>query len=114
MADAAYFAFQYSGHSEFVFELTNEKRIAHARRIVSGDETTRVNVKGTIIRKRVDYNPGWDFHLDPASISFFQRDIEVCDAHPAYVGEHLDVVGAGFLPGSIWCPREARVVREVG
>ncbi|MCY9787459.1 calmodulin [Nocardiopsis sp. EMB25] len=114
MADTAYFAFQYPGHSEFVFKLTNGKRIAHARRIVSGEETRRVNVKGVIVKARVDYNPAWDFHLDPASISFFQREIEVCDSHPSYVGEHLDVVGDGFLPGSIWCPWRATVVREVG
>ncbi|MEV2275890.1 calmodulin [Nocardiopsis sp. NPDC049922] len=114
MADAVYFAFQYPEHSEFVIKLTNEKRIAHARRIVSGDETKRVNVKGTIIRRQVDYNPDWDFHLDPASISFFQTEIEVCDAHPAYVGDHLDVVGRGFLPGAIWCPWKSTVLREVG
>ena len=59
------------------------------------------------------YNPRWSYHLDPASISFFQCAIEVCDASPQYVEEHLSEVGGAFLPGSTWCPWSSRVAEEV-
>ena len=34
----AYFAFKEYQDTEFIFELNNEDKIAHARRIISGEE----------------------------------------------------------------------------
>lgn len=71
--DMAYFAFrQYRGDEEFIFELTDEDKIAHARRIISGEETERVHVLGKIRKQKKPYNPMWDYHLDPDTISFFK------------------------------------------
>ncbi|MER6694670.1 BP74-related protein [Streptomyces minutiscleroticus] len=110
---AAYFSFEQQPGQMFVFELTDEDQIAHARKIVSGEETERVHVMGRIIKRKQPYNPQWDFHLDPDTISFFEVAIEVCDANMGYVEEHLDEAGGPFLPGLHWCPWDSKVTREV-
>jgi hypothetical protein len=110
---AAYFAFQDYSNTEFIFELTDEKKIDHARRIISGEESEEVHVMGRVIKRPKPYNPGWSYHLDPPSISFFAMAIEVCDANISYVEDHLDEACGAFLPGCFWCPWSSRVVREI-
>lgn len=116
---SAYFSFISTAPStrlpqEFVFELKDQKMIAKARNIVSGNEKEDIHVRGIITKGRADYNESWPFHLVPNTISFFGNATEVCDATPNYVEEHLDQVGVGgFLPGSGWCPWSSRLVREV-
>jgi hypothetical protein len=113
MAELCYFAFtDYSGR-EFVFELTNEQRIAEARRILSGEETMSIHVMGRIRKQPAPYNPGWSFHLDPDTITFFTMAIEVCDASIQYTEDHLDEACGAFLPGCFWCPWSSRLTREV-
>lgn len=99
--------------TEFIFEITDEAKIAHARRIISGEETNEVHVHGRIVKRTADYNPKWSYHLDPTTISFFAMAIEVCDAAMYYVEDHLDEVCGAFLPGCHWCPWDSRVTREV-
>ncbi len=110
---AAYFAFMQEQGKEFIFALTDEDRIAHARKIVSGEEQDEVHVMGRIIKRTAPYNPEWSYHLNPDTIRFFQVAIEVCDANMEYVEDHLDEACGPFLPGCIWCPWSSRVVREV-
>jgi len=98
---------------EFIFKLTNEQRIAHARKILSGEETNEVHVHGRIIKREQPYNPNWSFHLDPDSINFFDVAIEVCDAGTQYVEDHLDEACGAFLPGCHWCPWTSKLTREV-
>ena len=112
----ALFAFkQRSGarDQEFIFELTDEDKIDQARKIVTGEEKDRVHVMGRIIKRQQPYNPDWDYHLDPATINFFEMAIEVCDANMQYVEDHLDEACGAFLPGCYWCPWDSRVVREI-
>ena len=97
----------------FTILLTDTARILEARDIVRGLQTDRVSVKGTIIKSPARYNPPWSYHLDPASIEFFQFAVEVWDAHPLYVEEHLQEACGAFLPGCLWCPYSSRVVAEV-
>jgi hypothetical protein len=109
----AYFGFtDYSG-KEFVIQLTNEQRIAEARRILSGDEEMSVHVMGRIRKIPAPYNPGWSFHLDPDTITFFTMAIEVCDASIGYVEDHLDEACGAFLPGCFWCPWSSKLTREI-
>ncbi|WP_230330029.1 BP74-related protein [Nocardia aurantiaca] len=109
----AYFAFtDYSG-KEFVFKVDNEQRIDEARRILSGEETMSVHVMGRIRKQPVQYNPGWNFHLDPDTITFFTMAIEVCDSSIAYTEDHLDEVCGAFLPGCFWCPWSSKLTREI-
>ncbi|NGN67876.1 calmodulin [Streptomyces sp. A7024] len=109
----AYFAFMQREKQEFVFEVTNEARVAEARKIVSGEEKECVHVMGRIVPRKQPYNPAWEFHLDPETITFFTMAIEVCDANMQYVEDHLDEAGGAFLPGRFWCPWDSTVVREV-
>lgn len=110
----AYFRFtDTDGEPRFVIQLFDAAKIAHARRILRGEELSRVHVHGTVVKEPAPYNPGWSFHLDPISIDFFEFAIEVCDASIQYVEEHLDEVGGSTLPGSHWCPWSSRLVDEV-
>jgi hypothetical protein len=110
----AYFRFtDTDGTQRFVIQLLDPAKIEHARRILSGEEQERVHVMGKIVKRPVDYNPGWSYHLDPATIDFFAFAIEVCDASMMYVEDHLDEACGPFLPGCIWCPWSSRLVEEV-
>jgi hypothetical protein len=113
----AYFEFDMGGYGPegqgFVIKLVQPEKISHARRILAGEETNKVHVVGKVIKRPVDYNPGWSYHLQPESIDFFQVAIEVCDANMQYVEDHLDEVGGAFLPGAIWCPWTSKLTREV-
>ena len=96
----------------FVIALTDPAVIAEARAQANGHEPSK-HVTGLVITEAVSYNAPWSFHLDPASISFAEMSIEVCDAARSYVEEHLEEVGGAFLPGRRWCPWSSRVIEEV-
>lgn len=113
MATPRYFSFMQRQDQEFVFELTDPTRIQEALDILSGKENFKVHVMGRIVKSRKPYNPNWDYHLDPATISFFAMAIEVCDADMSYVQDHLDEAGGAFLPGGHWCPWNSKLLREV-
>ena len=113
MAEPRRFSFMQRADKEFVFELTDPEKIQQALDILSGKETSRVHVMGRIVRSRRPYNPDWEYHLDPATISFFAMAIEVCDADMNYVQDHLDEAGGAFLPGFVWCPWNSKLRREV-
>jgi len=111
----AYFEVSFDlGQKPFIIQLQDKDLIRHARDIVKGTEKHKVHVSGIIAKEKASYNPGWLFHLVPASISFFEVAMEVCDAAPEYVDQHLDDVGGSLLPDGRWCPWRARVVGEVG
>lgn len=113
--DGAYFEMQggYYPHEPFVIKLTDPAEILHARELLSGATDARPHVLGRIIKRTVAYNPNWSYHLDPGTIDFFDQMIEVCDAHPTYVEDHLDEAGGAFLPGGHWCPWASRLVKEI-
>jgi len=99
----------------FIFKLTDPEKIQEARDILAGKPRTqwKIHVMGTIVKTSADYNQLWSYHLDPATIQFFEAAIEVCDASIRYVEEHLKEVGGALLPGNIWCPWGSRLVEEV-
>lgn len=114
---ATYFAFKQTAPDgtlkRFVFQLDDPNKIAEARSILADPESMKRHVHGRIVQRRATYNPDWSFHLDPASIGFFEMQIEVCDANVTYVEDHLDEVGGSFLPRSLWCPWSSELVEEV-
>ncbi len=113
-ATVAYFEFDYPPDpGKVIFKLTDPALIRQARDILNGTQTEETHVMGRIIKRPVPYNPAWSYHLDPYSIRFFSMAIEVCDATPTYVEDHLDEVGGAFLPGGHWCPWGSRLLREV-
>lgn len=111
----AFFEMEDSSASKrpFIIMLTDASVITHARRILAGEETSRIHVQGTIIKSQASYNPEWSFHIDPASVKFFELAIEVCDASITYVEEHLKEVGGATLPNCHWCPWSSRLIREL-
>ena len=110
----ARFVFEYPPASDqFVIELIDESKIQEARNILNGTEKDQTHVFGRIIKRPDPYNPKWSYQLDPASISFFNVAIEVCDAPIRYVEDHLDEAGGAFLPGGLWCPWNSRLVKEI-
>jgi hypothetical protein len=116
-AKLAYFMFEQTSPNtkteNFIFALINQATIDEARMILSGEIRGKRSVQGTIIKQRVPYNPEWSFHLEPASIAFFEMAIEVCDANVRYVESHLPEVGSDFLPKNHWCPWSSRLIKEV-
>jgi hypothetical protein len=107
--------FKVAGATEadtFVIALTDPATIAEARALAGGQEPSK-HVTGLVVSEAVPYNAPWSFHLDPASISFAEMSIEVCDAATSYVEEHLAEVGGAFLPGRRWCPWSSHVIGEV-
>jgi hypothetical protein len=114
MPKEAYFEFDYPPAPEtFVFKLTDSAKIQEAKNILSGKQTDKVHVMGKIIKRPAPYNSKWNFHLDPATIQFFEVSIEVCDAGIAYTDDYLDEACGVFLPDCIWCPWGSRLLREV-
>ncbi|MFI6175642.1 calmodulin-binding protein [Nonomuraea sp. NPDC051191] len=112
-ADAAYFVMTDITSEEFVVKLTDPAKIQHARDLVNGQTTERPHVIGRFLKRQVDYNPRWSYHLNTDTVDFFDVAIEVCDATIPYLEDHLDEAGGAFLPGSYWCDWSSRLVREV-
>lgn len=110
---AAYFEMTDDSRETFIVEMTDQEDIDHARQLLSGQTGEMPHVLGRIVKRTEHYNPRWDFHLDPKSITFFDQSIEVCDARMRYVNDHLDEAGGAFLPGGYWCDWSSRLVREV-
>jgi hypothetical protein len=95
-----------------VIRLTDPAMIQQARDIVGDVGHASLHVMGTVVKAPAPYNPGWSYHLDSPSIRFFEAAIEVCDAHPLAVEEHLAEVCGAFLPGCVWCPWTSRLLAE--
>ncbi|WNV86449.1 hypothetical protein [Umezawaea sp. Da 62-37] len=111
--EAAYFEFTAPSYSAgFVVKITKQEEIDNARAMLA-DETGRRYIVGRIVKRPAPYNPRWSFHYNPDSVAFSDGVIEVCDAGTEYVEDHLDEAGGAFLPGLIWCPWSAKLVREV-
>ena len=75
--------------------------------------TGRVGVvHGTVVRGDGGVNEGYSWHLDPASVTFPDLAIEVCDGRPrsdveADLDYWTDTIG-------VYCPWGARLVRRIG
>jgi len=114
--ETARFEFIDSHQDRFVFELSDPIRIAHARRLLAGGGGTAADaehVGGIIVKSKADYNPDWDYHIDPRTVLFFAIATEVCDASIRFVQENLAGVGGSTLPGSRWCCWSSRLTREI-
>lgn len=113
-APAAYFQFDIPPRpATFTIKLLDPVLIQHARDLLAGRTTSQPHVMGTIVKAPAPYNRPWSYHFNPATISFFDLAIEVCDGSIQYVEDHLEEVDTDFLPGSRWCPWGSRLIKEV-
>lgn len=110
---SAFFVFADASGDEFVIELTDAQKIAHARQLLSGQTTDQPSVMGVIEKSTAPYNTNWSFYLVPDTIEFFDMAVEVCDASIQYVEDNLDAAGGAFLPDLRWCPWSSHLVREI-
>lgn len=111
----AYFRFDIPpvAKDTFVFKLDDPAKIAEARVILAGKNGGKNHVSGIVEKSPASYNPGWSYHIDPGSITFFQNMTEVCDASIRMVEDHLAEVGGSFLPENRWCPWGSHLLEEV-
>ena len=111
-ANLAYFKVGFPPDSDiFIIQLTDPLKIQQARDILQ--KGLDRGVMGTVMKSPAQYNPSWQYHLEPDSITFFEMAIEVCDASPQYVEEHLAEACGAFLPGCTWCPWSSQLMEEV-
>ena len=106
----AYYEFT-DGADTFVIHLTDAEKILEANDILAN--STPKGVMGTVLKEPVSYNTPWSYHLDPASIEFFEMAVEVCDASIQFVEDNLADVGGATLPGNQWCPWSSSLTRKV-
>src|SRR5205809_4690698 len=105
-SEEAYFVFRYPPRtSTFIFKLTDPAKIQEARNIVA-THASKV-VSGTIVKQPVYYNPGWNFHFDPKTISFPDIAVEICDSTMEDIEADLD----NAWPQ--WCPWKGEVLAEI-
>jgi hypothetical protein len=97
----------------FVVRMVDRRKIRRARAILAGRERDETHVGGRIVKEPAPYNPGWSYHLDPATVDFFGVSAEIYDASPRYVEEHLDEVGGELLPDNWWWPWQSKLLREL-
>jgi hypothetical protein len=113
VTEEAYFRFGTPPLPEtFIFKTADSAVIQEAREMLNGARPHR-RIAGIIIKEPAPYNPPWSYHLDPASIIFFDAAIEVCDASIRGIEEHLDEVCGAFLPRCQWCPWRSLLLEEV-
>lgn len=108
-----YFSFTDASGEIFVFRLTEAERIAEARAILDGTETDAARIAGTVVKSTIPANIGWSFHLDPASVFFFELSTEVGDSTMRLIENDLDAVGGAFLPGSVWTGWSSELLAEL-
>jgi hypothetical protein len=99
--------------ASFVIELADPERITAARAELAKPREERMGVMGQIVKRPASYNPGWSYHLDPATIALFDMAVEVCDGNPQYIEEHLDEVCGALLPRCSWCPWSSFIAAEL-
>ncbi len=103
---AAYFCVSDAAGDSFVLKLTDEAQIDHARDVVRGIEQQLIHVGALTLGGPVPWNPGWQFHIPPDSVYFFENSIEVCDAS-------IRAVDQGGPPAGNWCPWTSEIFGEL-
>jgi hypothetical protein len=101
-----YFCVADATGDSFVMKLIEQEKIDHARNVIRGIETERIHVGALSMGGPVPWNPGWQFHIPPESVYFFDQSIEICDAS-------IEAVNEGGPPTSIWCPWTSQILGEL-
>lgn len=86
------------GTETFRQQITSQAGIIGALRLWRGTSNARIPM-GMLDCSCTGWNCPWDFHMKPASITFTEIAIELCDWAPAYVNSHCDTFGHGS-----YCP----------
>ncbi len=102
----AYFCVRDATGDSFVLRLVEQNKIDHARDVVRGIEEEIVHVATATMGGPIAWNPGWQFHIPPTAVYFFDQALEICDASIAGVDQ-------GGPPASTWCPWTSEIFIEL-
>jgi len=94
--------FRVADSEEYKVELTTDELVEHARALLEGESVAAIPL-GTVVRDGPGVNTGWSWHIDPATFSFAQVTIEVCDGLPSHVEDQT-------VTSPDYCPWSAKVV----
>jgi hypothetical protein len=98
--------FRHLEEAEFTLFATDPKPIGQMEAQAKLPRPVRdLRVSG-VVQEAGRYNPGWSYTMGPGSIMLGKTFIELCDASPDYVEEHLD-----SWIGQRWCPWSSYVKR---
>ncbi|HEX7069708.1 MAG TPA: hypothetical protein VF190_02835 [Rhodothermales bacterium] len=104
----AVFEIEVADEEHFFLALDTPEQVELATERMS--EGTVGVIHGVILRGDGGFNKPFDWHLDPATITFPDMAMELCDGRPEFVQEDVtywvDTVG-------YYCPWGARIVRRV-
>jgi hypothetical protein len=98
--------FQVAGGETFTVELATPELINHAKQLLAGEDVAAIP-NGTVVRNDPGVNAPWSWHIDPATLSFADATIEVCDGLPSYVED-------GTVTSDQYCPWSAKVIAVSG
>lgn len=102
LGDHAIVTFEVADDERFKVELTTSELVAAAASLLDGGEGPSIPI-GTVVRDDTGPNAPWTWHLDPATVTFADATIEVCDGIPSDVEN-------GSITSDQYCPWSARVV----
>jgi hypothetical protein len=111
-AGVATFQILHPTHDErYLLRTSDPAVIARARAELAKPFAERtLHPNGALLRGDGGYNAPWSWHLADDGWNLVEMSMEVCDAWPGYIEEHLDdwlsQVGS-------FCPWSSRVEREV-
>jgi hypothetical protein len=101
-----------AGRDDFIIKLTSPTKIQSARDQLD-NVVPKLHITGKIIKKSVDYNTTYDYHLDPNSIDFFEATAGDCDVTFGYGGNYGDEASGVVVPSGFLCPLNSLLVEEV-
>ena len=84
--------------------ITNPAGIDQALALWQGQSQAKIPV-GQLECGNGTYNCGWAWRMNPASITFAEVTIEVCDATPSYVQDNCS-----SFPNGQYCPWSAELI----
>jgi hypothetical protein len=98
------------GTERFRVRIDNALLANKARRMMIGAVDQEI-VTGTLDRGNGGFNTGYNWHIKPATVSFTETTIELCDGRPSDIEANItywvDTVKQ-------YCPWSGRIVAEVG
>jgi len=100
--DHAIATFEVADGETFKVELTTADLVDAAAALLGGGDGPNIPI-GTVVRDDPGPNAPWTWHLDPATFSFADATIEVCDGVPSDVE-------AGEITSTEYCPWSAVLV----
>ncbi len=104
----AYFCVTDASDDSFVLKLVEIPKIDHARAIVGVGQVLETHISGQVAElSPVSWNPGWDFHIVPETVGFWENAIEVCDASICWVQMFGPPIDGG------WCPWWSELLYEL-